>query len=111
MVNCGEIVLWVIRVCCEMGICMVVIYLMVDEVVLYVCFVDEVLCVGFGLVIESYFNICNLIVVVELVGVDVVYLGYGFLVECFDFVVVCYKCGLNFIGFLFEYMWFMGDKV
>lgn len=54
IVNCGEIVFCVICVCCEMGIVLVVVYFIVDIDVMYVCMVDELVCIGLFLFMDSY---------------------------------------------------------
>lgn len=111
IVNCGEIVLCILRVCKELGIKIVVVYFMVDKNLKYVLLVDELICIGKVLVIESYFNIFCIIVVVEVINLIVIYFGYGFLVENVDFVEVVEKSGFIFIGFKVEIINFMGDKV
>lgn len=86
IVNCGEIVLCVLCVCKELGIKIVVVYLIVDCEFKYVLLVDEIVCIGFVFFVKSYLNIFVIIVVVEVMDVDVIYLGYGFLFENVDFV-------------------------
>lgn len=73
-------------VCKELGIKMVVVYFMVDCDLKYVLLVDEFICIGFVKSIDSYLNILCIIFVVEVMGVVVIYLGYGFLFENVDFV-------------------------
>lgn len=80
---------------------MVVVYLIVDKESLYVCFVDEVVCIGLFVFVEFYLSVLRIMVVVEIINVDVVYLGYGFLVENVDFVEVCVEYGIKFIGLIF----------
>lgn len=86
IVNWGEIVFCIFCVCKEFGIKIVVVYLMVDCDLKYVLFVDEIVCIGFVCGIDSYLNIFCIIFVVEVIGVVVIYLGYGFLFENVDFV-------------------------
>lgn len=59
---------------------------------------------------ESYLNLINIISVVKLIGCDVIYLGYGFLVENVDFVELCCECNLIFIGLSLEVILKMGIK-
>lgn len=63
-----------------------VIYFEVDCEMLVVFLVDEVYCVGLVLLSESY--LCGEVIVelVKKIGVDVIYLGYGFFLENVDFV-------------------------
>lgn len=59
---------------------------------------DEVYCVGFVVIKDSYLNMFNIISFVVLMNCDVIYLGYGFLVENVDFVELCEDCNIIFIG-------------
>lgn len=45
--------------------------------------------IGFVLVVEFYLNVEFIIVVVKSSGVDVIYFGYGFLLENSVFVKLC----------------------
>lgn len=90
---------------------MVVVYFIVDKELMYICFVDEVVCIGLVSVVESYLNILAIISVVEIIGVNVIYLGYGFLVENVDFVEWVIDSGFIFIGFRVEIICLMGNKV
>lgn len=59
---------------------------------------DEVVCIGFVVVSGLYLNVEVILMVVINMYVDVIYLGYGFLVENVDFVVMCVECGIVWIG-------------
>lgn len=111
IVNCGEIVLCVVCVCCEMGIKLVVVYLIVDVDVMYVCMVDEVICIGLFFLGVFYLNFLVVILVCEIFGVQVIYFGYGFFLENVNFVQIVEDYGLIFIGLLVEYICQMGDKI
>lgn len=111
IVNCGEIVVCIICVVCEMGILIVVIYLEVDKELLYIILVDEVICVGLVKLVEFYLNVNVILFVVIVIGVEVVYLGFGFLSENFKFVIMCEEMNLKFIGLFGEVMDKMGDKI
>lgn len=110
IVNWGEIVVWIIWICWVLGLVMVVVYLMIDVKVFYVKLVDEVVCIGLGSVEKSYLNISVLIGVVLVIGVDVVYFGFGFLLESVVFVCVCQDNDLIFIGLSLEMIVLFGDK-
>lgn len=84
---------------------------MVDCNFKYVVMVDELVCIGLVLLLQSYFNILVLIVVVEVIDVQVIYLGYGFLLENVDFVECVEELGFIFIGFKVDIICMMGDKV
>lgn len=112
VVNCGEIVICVMCVVNELGKKMVVVYVEEDKLGLYCFKVDEVYCIGVGLgLVVVYLSIFEIICVVWELGVDVIYLGYGFLLENFDFVDVCVVVGIVFIGFIVDMMCVFGDKV
>lgn len=111
VVNCGEIVVRVMCFCWEMEIMSIVVFLEVDWIVKYVFYVDEVYCIGLVVLKESYLNIEKIIEVVKLCYVDVIYLGYGFLLENVIFVCCCWEEGIIFIGFDLEIMEVMGDKI
>lgn len=87
VVNCGEIVICVFCVVFEFGVKMVVVYFYEDCNLLYWLKVDEVYLIGEeGYLVCVYFDVFEIICVVKVCGVDVIYLGYGFLFENLDFV-------------------------
>lgn len=86
IVNRGEIVLRIFRVCKELGIKIVVVYFSADRDLKYVLLVDETVCIGFVSLVKSYLNISVIISVVEIIGVVVIYSGYGFFFENVNFV-------------------------
>lgn len=69
VVNRGEIVCWVIRICKKMGIKIVVIYSDVDVSFVYVKMVDEVVCVGLVFISKSYFNMDVIMEVIKKIRV------------------------------------------
>lgn len=111
IVNCGEIVLCIFCVCKELGIKIVVVYFSVDCDLKYVLLVDEMVCIGSVLLVKSYLNILVIISVVEIIGVVVIYLGYGFFFENVNFVEQVECFGFIFIGLKVEIICLMGDKV
>jgi len=49
---------------CELGLCIIVVYFIVDVMLLFVCEVYEVVCIGDVLLLVSYFDVVVLLVVV-----------------------------------------------
>lgn len=82
VVNWGEIVICVFWVCIELNIWIVVIYFK-EDVGFYYCYkVDEVYLVGVEKkLIDVYLDIEGIIDIVKFYDVDVIYFGYGFLLE------------------------------
>lgn len=111
IVNWGEIVCWVIKMVCKMGIRMVVVYFDVDWNVLYVKMVDEVVYIGLSFVNQFYIVIDKIMDVICQIGVQVVYFGYGFLFENWKFVEVLECEGVVFIGLFLGVIEVMGDKI
>lgn len=96
--NRGEIALRIIRACRELGIKTGTIYSEADRDSLHVKYADEAFCVGSAQTSESYLNIPNIISTAEILGVDAIHPGYGFLAENVHFAEVCEACGFVFIG-------------
>lgn len=96
--NRGEIALRIIRACRELGIRTGTIYSEADRDSLHVKYADEAFCVGSAQTRESYLNIPNIISTAEILGVDAIHPGYGFLAENAHFAEVCEACGFVFIG-------------
>lgn len=72
--------------------------------------VDEVFCIGLKVLKDSYLNVINIVSVVKLIGMDVIYLGYGFLVENVDFVELCEEVNVIFVGLSVDVILKMGIK-
>lgn len=68
-------------------------------------------CIGLVLFVKSYLNILVIISVVEIIGVVVIYLGYGFFFENVNFVEQVECFGFIFIGLKVDIICLMGDKV
>lgn len=112
VVNRGEIVIRIFRVCLELGIKSVGIYSKEDKYGLFRIKVDELYLIGEGKgLIDVYLDMDGIIDLVKRKKVDVIYLGYGFLVENVEFVCKCEENGIIFIGLLFKVMNMMGDKI
>ena len=108
--NRGEIALRIIRSCKEMGIKTVAVYSTKDKDSLHVRFADEAVCIGPAPAKDSYLNIPNIMAVAEITNADAIHPGYGFLSENAQFVKICEKHGIKFIGPSSEMIKNMGDK-
>ena len=108
--NRGEIAVRVIRACHELGIRTVAIYSDADRGALHVQMADEAFCVGPAPSRESYLNVPNIMSTAELLNVDAVHPGYGFLAENAHFAEICRDCKIAFIGPSPEAIAKMGNK-
>lgn len=109
--NRGEIALRIIRACRELGIGTVAIYSEADIDSLHVRFADESICIGPPPSSSSYLSIPNIISAAEVMDVEAIHPGYGFLAENAHFAEVCESCGIRFIGPTPENIRAMGDKI
>jgi acetyl-CoA/propionyl-CoA carboxylase len=109
--NRGEIAIRVIRACRELGIKSVAIYSDEDAQAMHVRLADEAYHVGPPSPRESYLNMEKIIDIAKKAGADAVHPGYGFLSENADFIDLCEKAGMVFIGPKSETMRFSGDKM
>ncbi len=96
--NRGEIAVRVIRACRELGIRTVAVYSEADRHALHVRLADEAFCIGPPPAAESYLNIPNIMSTAELLGVDAIHPGYGFLAENPDFSEICDEVHIAFVG-------------
>lgn len=108
--NRGEIALRVIRACKELGIETVAIHSEADASGLHVRAADAKVCVGPADSALSYRNIPNVLSAAEIMGVDAIHPGYGFLSENAHFAEVCESIGIKFIGPSSENIALLGDK-
>ncbi len=108
--NRGEIALRIIWACRELGIKTVAVYSEADRDSLHVSFADEAICIGPPPASGSYLNVPAVISAAEIMGVDAIHPGYGFLAENAEFAEICETCGLIFIGPGIETIRTMGDK-
>jgi acetyl-CoA carboxylase biotin carboxylase subunit len=72
--------------------------------------VDEVICIGLVRSTESYLNIPSVISAAEVLNVDAIHPGYGFLSESAYFAEVCEASRIKFIGPSSDSIRLMGDK-
>ncbi|MFI5403058.1 MAG: acetyl-CoA carboxylase biotin carboxylase subunit [Planctomycetota bacterium] len=108
--NRGEIALRVIRAAREMGIDTVAVYSKADEGAAYLDLADERICIGPAPSANSYLSIPSIIAAAEVVDVDAIHPGYGFLSENADFAQTCRDHGIEFIGPDADTMRKLGDK-
>ena len=109
--NRGEIALRIIRACRELRIGTVAVYSEADVNSLHVRFADESICIGPPPSSSSYLSIPNIISAAEVMDVEAIHPGYGFLAENAHFAEVCESCGIRFIGPTPENIRAMGDKI
>ncbi|MHB8137121.1 MAG: acetyl-CoA carboxylase biotin carboxylase subunit [Smithellaceae bacterium] len=96
--NRGEIAVRIIRTCKDMGIRTVAVFSEADTDALHVKLADETYGIGQPEAAESYLNFEKIITVAKQSGVDAIHPGYGFLSENPDFVELCEKENIIFIG-------------
>ncbi|HST23708.1 MAG TPA: acetyl-CoA carboxylase biotin carboxylase subunit [Blastocatellia bacterium] len=108
--NRGEIATRIIWACKELGIRTVAVHSEVDRDSLHVRFADESICIGPAPSAKSYLNIPAVISAAEIMNVDAIHPGYGFLAENAYFAEVCQACNIKFIGPSPESIKLMGDK-
>ncbi len=108
--NRGEIAIRIIRACRELGIGTVAVYSTADKSALHAQIADEAVCIGGPRSTDSYLNTKALIAACEITGAKAIHPGFGFLSEDSNFVRLCDKCGIKWIGPNAEAMEAMGNK-
>ncbi len=108
--NRGEIALRAIRTIKEMGKEAVAVYSTGDKEAGYLRFADASICIGSEKSADSYLSIPAIISAAELAECDAIFPGYGFLSENQDFVEICERHGIKFIGPSVDVMQMMSDK-
>lgn len=108
--NRGEIACRVIRACRELGIKSVAVYSEADHESSHVRLADESVCIGAGANSDSYLNLANILMAVEITGADGVHPGYGYFSERAHFVDALSNLGVKFIGPPVDAIEAMGDK-
>ncbi len=108
--NRGEIALRTLRTIKEMGKKAICVYSTADKDALYLKYADASICIGNARSSESYLNIPNIISAAEIAEADAIFPGYGFLSENQNFVEICAKHNIKFIGPSVEAMTLMSDK-
>jgi len=108
--NRGEIAVRIIRACRELGVGAAAVYSEPDRDSLPVRMADEAYCIGPAAARDSYLNIPNIMATAELLGVDAIHPGYGFLAENPHFAEICQDSHITFIGPPADAIYKMGDK-
>jgi acetyl-CoA carboxylase, biotin carboxylase subunit len=108
--NRGEIAVRIIRALRELNISSVAVYSEADKDALFVRLADEAYCIGPVNPSQSYLNIPSIISVAEILKVDAIHPGYGFLAENAHFAEVCEASNIKFIGPESNIISLMGDK-
>src|SRR6266542_1992878 len=109
--NRGEIALRIIRACRELSVQTAVVYSTADREAAYLKLADQAICIGDAAPAESYLNIPRIISAAEIVDVQAIHPGYGFLAENSHFAEICRSCKIEFIGPSVKAMALLGDKV
>ncbi|MFN2464889.1 MAG: acetyl-CoA carboxylase biotin carboxylase subunit [Candidatus Dormibacteria bacterium] len=109
--NRGEIAVRVMRACREMGIATVAVYSEADEQALFVKYADEAVAIGPASASLSYLVKEKVLEAAAQTGADAIHPGYGFLSENAEFVRMCDRAGITFIGPPASAMDAMGSKV
>lgn len=108
--NRGEIALRALRSIKEMGKKAICVYSTADRDALYLKYADASICIGSPRSTESYLNIPAIISAAEIAEADAIFPGYGFLSENQNFVEICAKHKIKFIGPSVAAMALMSDK-
>ena len=93
-----------------MGIRSVAVYSKEDKDSLHVQLADQRICIGEGPAKNSYLNMERIVTAALNMGADAIHPGFGFLSENADFVRLCEKNGLTFIGPKADVIDSMGNK-
>lgn len=108
--NRGEIAVRIIRACRNLGIRSVAVYSKEDAEGMHVQLADQRICIGEGPAKNHYLNKERIVAAALNMGADAIHPGFGFLSENADFVRLCEKHGLTFIGPAAEVIDSMGNK-
>ena len=108
--NRGEIAVRIIRACRNLGIRSVAIYSKEDKDSLHVQLADQRICIGEGPTKNSYLNMERIVSAALNMDADAIHPGFGFLSENSEFVRLCDKNGITFIGPSAEVIDSMGNK-
>ena len=109
--NRGEIAVRVIRACKELGVTAAAIYSDVDALSLHVFLADEAYRIGPEQPEQSYLNAEKIVELAARIGAEAIHPGYGFLSQNPEFVRLCEKNGIVFIGPPAEVHELAGNKI
>lgn len=93
-----------------MGVKSVAIYSEADRCSNHVNLADQAICVGAGSNSDSYLNLANVLMAVQISGADAVHPGYGYFSERTHFATALQGMGVKFIGPPVSAIEAMGDK-
>ena len=108
--NRGEIAVRIIRACKALNIGTVAIYSEADSESLHVAMSDESICIGPASPRESYLDMNKVVSAALIKGCDAIHPGFGFLSENSEFVNLCEKQNIKFIGPSSKIIDTMGNK-
>ncbi len=108
--NRGEIALRAVRTIQEMGKEAICVYSTADKDALYLKYADASICIGEASSNDSYLNIPAIIAAAEISECDAIFPGYGFLSENQNFVEICARHNIKFIGPAVKSMELLSDK-
>ncbi len=108
--NRGEIACRVIRAAHELGIEAVAVYSKADSDSRHVHMADRAICVGEAQNTDSYLNLANVLMAVEISGSEAVHPGFGYFSERSRFAEALAAQNVKFIGPPVEAIEGMGDK-
>ncbi|MEJ2195736.1 MAG: acetyl-CoA carboxylase biotin carboxylase subunit [Ignavibacteriaceae bacterium] len=108
--NRGEIAVRIIRCCRDLGIISASIYSDADKTSQHTILADESYYIGSSLSSDSYLNTNKIIDLAMKIKADAIHPGYGFFSENPEFIEVCEKSKINFIGPSSSSVKMMGNK-
>lgn len=108
--NRGEIAVRIIKALRELDIASVAVYSDADRDSLYTKLADQCVCIGDSRSSESYLDTYKILSVADLLDVDAIHPGIGFLAENADFANLCNSYNIDFIGPSGEIISAMGNK-
>lgn len=109
--NRGEIALRIQRTAHKMGIATVAIYAIADKDAAFVKQANEAVLLKGDQLSETYLNKLLILDIAKKTNADAIHPGYGFLSENAEFVELCKKSGIIFIGPDAGAMQMMGNKI
>ena len=108
--NRGEIAIRIARTCKKLDLKPFGIYSDADKGSLHIRECERAVNIGGFMSSESYLKMDKIIDAAKEVGCELIHPGYGFLSENSNFVMLCKKEGLTFIGPSYQAMSITGDK-
>ena len=109
--NRGEIAVRIINACRKLGVEAVVGVSEADRDSMAARIADRAVCLGPAPAIRSYLDMATVVAAAKGTGCDAIHPGYGFLAERSEFVRLCTKHGLEFVGPSAQAIEALGDKL